>query len=160
MNKIDYYWSLDISTTNIGLALWDSNGKLVELKHLELKLPKDVSIENRDIYKAEIFRKYVQEYKNYVLNNLNGNIASIIVEEPLGGSNNSNTVSLLFGFNGICRYILYQIFNVYPKKLVYIIRDYYFVQNSLEWIIKKVKFLMFYPFLKDGKVKKRKIYME
>lgn len=117
MNKIDYYWSLDISTTNIGLALWDSNGKLVELKHLELKLPKDVSIENRDIYKAEIFRKYVQEYKNYVLNNLNGNIASIIVEEPLGGSNNSNTVSLLFGFNGICRYILYQIFNVYPKKI-------------------------------------------
>lgn len=117
MSKNIYYWSLDISTTNIGLALWDSNGKLVELKHLELKLPKDVPVEDRDLHKAEIFRKYVAEYKNYVSDKLNGNVASIFVEEPLGGSNNANTVSLLFGFNGICRYILYQIFDVYPKKI-------------------------------------------
>jgi hypothetical protein len=112
-----YVWSLDISTTNIGCALWDSKGKLIELKHLELKLGKDVSIENRDIHKAEIFRKYVLDFKERILNELNGEIVNIIVEEPLGGSNNPSTASLLFGFNGICRYILFGIFDLYPLKI-------------------------------------------
>lgn len=112
-----YIWSLDISTTNIGCALWDSKGKLIELKHLELKLSKDVPIEDRDIHKAEIFKKYVLEYKERLLNELNGELIHIIVEEPLGGSNNPTTASLLFGFNGICRYILYSIFNIYPQKI-------------------------------------------
>jgi len=112
-----YIWSLDISTTNIGSALWDSNGKLIELKHLELKLGKDIPIEDRDIHKAEIFRKYVLEFKDRVLNELNGEVIHIIVEEPLGGSNNPSTASLLFGFNGICRYILFTIFDMYPMKI-------------------------------------------
>jgi len=112
-----YIWSLDISTTNIGSALWDSKGRLIELKHLELKTDKNVPVEDRDIHKAEIFRKYTEEYKDRILNELNGEIEHIIVEEPLGGSNNSNTVSLLYGFNGICRYILYTTFNKYPKKI-------------------------------------------
>jgi len=112
-----YIWSLDISTTNIGMALWNSKGKLIELKHLELKTDKHTPVENRDIYKAEIFRKYVLDYKDYVLAELNGVINHVIVEEPLGGSNNSNTVSLLFGFNGITRYILYNIFEIYPMKI-------------------------------------------
>jgi hypothetical protein len=113
----NYIWSLDISTTNIGMALWDAKGKLIELKHLELKTDKNISIENRDIYKAEIFRKYVLDYKEHIINELNGIVTNIIVEEPLGGSNNANTVSLLYGFNGICRYILYLIFEKYPMKI-------------------------------------------
>ena len=64
-----YIWSLDISTTNIGSALWSDKGKLIELKHLELKNNKDIDAEDRVIYKAEIFKNYVQEYKNYVLKN-------------------------------------------------------------------------------------------
>jgi len=113
----NYIWSLDISTTNIGMTLWSNKGKLIELKHLELKTDKTTPVENRDIYKAEIFRKYVMEFKERVLYELNGEIIHIIVEEPLGGSNNANTVSLLFGFNGICRYILHAIFNIYPMKI-------------------------------------------
>ncbi|MDA3778799.1 MAG: hypothetical protein PF487_00965 [Bacteroidales bacterium] len=115
----NYIWSLDISTTNIGMALWNSKGKLIELTHLSLTIDKkkNVSVEDRDIYKAEIFKNYVLEFKDRILNQLNGKIVNIIVEEPLGGSNNANTVSLLFGFNGICRYILHTIFNVYPKKI-------------------------------------------
>jgi len=112
-----YIWSLDISTTNIGMALWDDKGKLIELKHLELKSDKNTPVENRDLYKAEIFRKYVLDFKERVLHTLNGVIAHVIVEEPLGGSNNANTVSLLFGFNGICRYILSTIFDLYPMKI-------------------------------------------
>lgn len=113
----NYIWSLDISTTNIGMALWDVNGKLIELKHLELKTDKNTPVENRDLYKAEIFKKYVMEFKERILNELNGIITQVIVEEPLGGSNNANTVSLLFGFNGICRYILYTVFGSYPMKI-------------------------------------------
>jgi hypothetical protein len=112
-----YIWSLDISTTNIGSSLWNNKGKLIELKHLELKTDKKITILNRDIYKAEIFRKYVLEYKERILNELNGEIINIIVEEPLGGSNNPSTASLLFGFNGICRYILFSIFEIYPLKI-------------------------------------------
>jgi len=110
-----YIWSLDVSTTNIGSTLMSTDGKLIELKHLELKLGKDVLINDRIIHKAEIFRKYVLEFKERVLNELNGEIIHIIVEKPLGGSNNANTVSLLYGFNGIVCYILYQIFDLYPK---------------------------------------------
>lgn len=113
----NYIWSLDISTTNIGSALWDKNGKLIELKHLELKTDKNVPVEDRDIYKAEIFRKYVLDFKEHILNELNGEIIHLIVEEPLGGSNNPSTLSLLYGFNGICRYILYNIFGIYPLKI-------------------------------------------
>jgi len=112
-----YIWSLDISTTNIGSALWDSNGKLIELKHLELKLGKDVPIEDRDIHKAEIFRKYVLDFQERILNELNGEIIHIIVEEPLGGSVNPSTAALLFGFNGVCRYILFRVFGLYPMKI-------------------------------------------
>ncbi|MFA5366411.1 MAG: hypothetical protein WC333_00610 [Dehalococcoidia bacterium] len=112
-----YNWSLDISTTNIGSALWDSNGKLIELKHLELKIGKKVPVVDREIHKAEIFKKWVLEYKNHIFNNLNGEIANIIVEEPLGGSNNPSTAALLFGFNGICRYIMFLIFDIYPVKI-------------------------------------------
>lgn len=112
-----YIWSLDISTTNIGMALWDNKGKLIELKHLELKTDKNTLVENRDIHKAEIFRKYVSDFKDRILHELNGEITHIIVEEPLGGSNNANTVSLLYGFNGICRYILFTIFGLYPIKI-------------------------------------------
>ena len=112
-----YIWSLDISTTNIGSTLVNMKGKLIELKHLELKLSKDINITDRIIHKAEIFRKYVEDFKKRILNELNGEIIEIIIEEPLGGSNNSNTVSLLYSFNGICTYILYKIFDIYPKKI-------------------------------------------
>jgi len=112
-----YIWSLDISTTNIGSALWDDKGKLIELKHLSLKTDSNIPIEDRDIHKAETFRKYVEDFKERILHELNGEITNIIVEQPLGGSNNSNTVSLLFGFNGICRYILFTVFNIYPRKI-------------------------------------------
>jgi len=112
-----YIWSLDISTTNIGFALWSINGKLIELKHLELKINKEISVDNRDIHKAEVFRNFVLNYKEHIFNDLNGELSHIIVEEPLGGSNNPTTNSLLFGFNGICRYILYQIFGIYPMKI-------------------------------------------
>jgi hypothetical protein len=153
-----YIWSLDISTTNIGSALWSDKGKLIELKHLELKTDKNIPVEIRDIHKAEIFRKYVNEYKERILHELNGEIIHIIVEEPLGGSNNANTVSLLYGFNGICRYILFTIFGLYPKKIsVYDSRK-IFCSELVKVTFKKgekVETLSFPPEYRD----KKKLYI-
>ena len=112
-----YIWSLDISTTNIGSSLWSSQGKLIELKHLELKLSKDINITDRIIHKSEIFRKYAEDYKERIRHELNGEINQIIIEAPLGGSNNINTIAILFEFNGICTYILYKAFDIYPIKI-------------------------------------------
>ena len=47
-----YIWSLDISTTNVGFALWDYKGNLIELKHLSLNIDKETAVEFRDLHKA------------------------------------------------------------------------------------------------------------
>lgn len=112
-----YIWSLDISTTNIGSTLVDNKGKLIELKHLELKIDKDIDVENRYIYKAKMFEEYILEYKERILKELNGEVIHIIVEEPLGSSNNINTAMLLAAFNGICCYTLFKVFGIYPERI-------------------------------------------
>lgn len=117
MDKFKYIWSLDLSTTNVGASLWNNKGELIELKHLELKAPSSVPIEERDIFKANTFREYVIAFKNRIQEEFNGEISHVIIEEPLGGSNNSKTVATLYEFNGICRYIIYTIFGVYPIKI-------------------------------------------
>ena len=113
-----YIWSLDVSTTNLGSALWDKSGKLIELKHLELKLGKNITVEDREIHKAELFRNYCVEYKKRIETEFNGEISNIIIEEPIGGSSvNVFTVNMLLSFNGICRYILYNTFGIIPMKI-------------------------------------------
>lgn len=112
-----YIWGLDISTTNIGFSLFSDKGKLIELKHLELKIDKSINVDQRYIHKAEIFKEYIKVYQEHVLNDLNGEITQIVVEQPLILSNNANTTAMLYGFNSICCYILFQLFNIIPKKI-------------------------------------------
>jgi hypothetical protein len=154
MGKEKFLWSLDISTTNIGTALWNRNGELIELKHLELKTDRGVEPEYRDIYKAEIFKNYIIGYKERIEKEYNAEIDTVVVEEPLGGSNNQNTVSLLFGFNGMCRYNLYEVFNVYPIKIsVYDARKQFCPELVHKKAIKgKVKDVLSFP----NEYKKRK----
>lgn len=110
-----YIWSLDVSTTNIGSTLMTLDGKLIELKHLELKLEKDIDIDNRLIHKVEIFKKYAIEYKERVLKEFNGEIIHTIIEKPLENSINTFTAMMLCEFNGMVRYAIYQIFETFPK---------------------------------------------
>jgi len=117
MSKNKYIWSLDLSTTNVGAALWDNKGELVELKHLKLKVSTKVNVEDRFIYKANTFKEYVMMFKQRINNEFDGEIISVVIEEPLGGSNNLKTVATLFEFNGICRYIIYEILGIIPIKI-------------------------------------------
>ena len=113
-----YYWSLDVSTTNVGAALWDENGKLVELKHLSLKINKDVLPEFRDLHKADLLKEYAENYNELVKIKYNGTIKHVFIEAPLNNTpKNINTTALLLGFNGIARYVLYQVFGFEPEKI-------------------------------------------
>lgn len=117
MNK--FYLSLDISTSKVGVALWDSsNGSLVELKHLVLNLKKDIDVEYRDLLKQDLFVDYFIKYKDYIKEEYNGDVVKVIVEAALPNTTiNINTTALLLGFNGMCRYELYKIFGIKPIKL-------------------------------------------
>lgn len=116
MNK--FSWSLDISTTNVGMALWDSNGKLIELNHLQLKVDRQIPEEDRDISKADLFKDYIVNFKDRILEEYNATIENIFVEAPFSHTpKNINTTALLLGFNGMARYVLFEVFGVPPLKI-------------------------------------------
>jgi hypothetical protein len=107
-DKINVLIGFDISTTCIGISVFNSStGDFIELNHIKLDVDKKISNENRYLYKANLFKEYINKYKIY-------NITHIIVEDPLQGSNNIMTVNQLLRFNGICCYILYQELNIEP----------------------------------------------
>jgi len=113
-----YIWSLDISTTNVGCALWNDKGKLIELKHLALKNDDNISTDCRDLHKCDVFKNYCIDFKNRIENELNGEIIHIVVEAPLQNTPvNINTTALLLGFNGMARYVLHEVFGLFPYKL-------------------------------------------
>ena len=113
-----YSLSLDVSTTNVGVALWDENGNLEELKHLELKIDKNIPVEDRYIYKSNLFRDYLISFKIRVEDEYNCVIDNVFIEAPLSNTpKNINTTAMLLGFNGIACYTIYQIFGVIPKKI-------------------------------------------
>jgi hypothetical protein len=113
-----YIWSLDISTTNVGCSLWNNKGKLIELKHLALKSDKETSVDDRDIHKADVFKEYCIAYRQRIENDLNGEMLHIFVEAPLQNTpKNINTTALLLGFNGMARYVLYEVFDLMPIKI-------------------------------------------
>ena len=111
-----YSISFDISTSNVGLALWDQKGKLVELKHVELKIDKNIPEQDRYLNRADIFEEYIKNFKLRVENEYDAIIENIFVEAPLSNTpKNINTTAKLLGFNGIACFILYKIFHKAPK---------------------------------------------
>lgn len=116
MKKEKVYLAFDISTTCIGISLFDETGNLIEINHLVLKTDNDVKTEFRYLIKSNFFKDYIQKYKDY-------DVIDIFIEDPLLGSNNIFTASLLLKFNGICTYILHNEFTVLPKHIsVYEVR--------------------------------------
>lgn len=116
--KKKYSLSLDVSTTNVGIALWDELGRLVELKHLELLTAKDTAVEDRYIFKANLFRDYIISFKERIDTEYDAIINNVFIEAPLSNTpKNINTTAMLLGFNGIASYKLYEILGIVPKKI-------------------------------------------
>ena len=104
---------LDVSTTTIGISLVviDDNGDIrpVEVTHLRLNTPAKIKGAKALFMKNDMFTDKLREYADkYVID-------SVVIEEPLISSNNSNTVSTLLKFNGIVSWSVYHILGVVPE---------------------------------------------
>lgn len=98
--------SLDISTSVIGISVFDEkDGSLIELDYIKFK-PKQTIFEKLDSFKQKI--------KHYEL----VDVKYIAIEEPLkkfqGKFSNATTISLLNFFNGMISAHMYSTFKVEP----------------------------------------------
>lgn len=101
--------SLDVSTTTIGVALFEDmgdHGKLIYLKEITPK------IKNKN-KNEELFKK-VDLFESEILKDLS-NIKRVIIEEPLLQSNNVYTIATLLKFNGMISKSVYDHLGVIPE---------------------------------------------
>lgn len=109
---MDLYLAFDISTSNVGMTMFNGDGDILFCKHLKLETSKTVTSERRMFVKSDLFKDYVMNIKKTIDEGALGTIKGIFIEEPLIASNNQFTASLLQKFNGMCSYFLYSTFNV------------------------------------------------
>jgi len=106
----NYILALDVSTTTIGIAIFEdlgNKGKLTLLHHVSPKVkPKRINKYEEMFEKVRIFeQEFLTRYKGV-------GITKVIIEEPLLGSNNINTVATLLRFNGMIARAVYEILGV------------------------------------------------
>ena len=109
-NNSEYLLSLDVSTSTIGIALFDiDTRKLKLLHHVSPKVkPKPESKMEELFKKVEIFeREFLSQYSNF-------NITKVVIEEPLLQSNNVYTIATLLRFNGMISKSIYETIGVVP----------------------------------------------
>jgi hypothetical protein len=109
----EFLLALDVSTSTIGIALFQDLGNKLELKllhHVSPKVkPKPESKMQELFEKAIIFEEeFLKKYKEF-------NISKVVIEEPLLRSNNVNTVATLLRFNGMISRSVYDILGVIPE---------------------------------------------
>ena len=97
---------LDISSSKIGIAVLDSNENIKVSEVIKLK--PNMTLEER----ADIFAKRMEQIeKHYVP-------IAVYIEQPAlmfkGGKTTAQTMAKLQRFNGMCSYIVYDIFKMQP----------------------------------------------
>ena len=102
---------LDISTTTIGVCLMSiENGeeKILKLTHISPKISSKIKGIESLFLKKNIFEsEFIDQYKDY-------GITDIVIEEPLLGSNNVNTVGILLKFNALISDVIYKSLGIVP----------------------------------------------
>lgn len=111
-NRTPIYLGLDVSTSCIGVCIVEDdgseNGKILELTHINPKVPKKMD-ENEKLYvKKKIFQEFIEKYKGV-------GITHVIIEEPLMRANNVLTVSILLRFNGMISDCIYNELGIIPQ---------------------------------------------
>jgi len=101
------FLSFDISTSCIGVSIFNEDKELMNVKALKMKIIEKTT-EDTEILKGDAFKSFVKELDIF-------EIIDIFVEEPLVKSNNVYTVNKLLKFNGICSYILRDVLGIIPK---------------------------------------------
>ena len=102
---------LDVSTHCIGISVVeyvDDKISLIEVTHLRPKIPTKVKGMESLFLKSSIFKEKIEDYVKF-------GITDVVIEEPLVGSNNIETVATLLKFNGMVSQTVYNVFGVVPE---------------------------------------------
>jgi hypothetical protein len=110
--KSKFILSLDVSTSTIGIALFEDNGKTGDLKllhHVTPNVKPKPSNKMEELFrKVEIFNnEFLNKYKDF-------GITRVIIEEPLLQSNNVYTIATLLRFNGMISKSVYDVIGIVP----------------------------------------------
>lgn len=109
----EFLLALDVSTSTIGIALFEDLGNKGELKLLHHVSPK---VKPKPIDKMEeLFRKVEIFEKEFLSNYADVGITKVIIEEPLLQSNNVYTIATLLRFNGMISKSVYDTIGVVPE---------------------------------------------
>ena len=125
--NVKYILGLDVSTSTIGISLFEDKGTYGKLKLLHhvtpIVKPKPATKMQELFEKAKIFEvEFLEKYADV-------GIVKVIIEEPLLRSNNVNTVATLLRFNGMISRAVYDILGIVPEYISsYDARKYAFPQ--------------------------------
>ena len=132
---------LDVSTRTIGLALFDIETKnLLELSHISPKVKTENKVEEL-LLKSAVFREKLNTYVGL-------GITTVVIEEPLLGSNNVFTVGTLIRYNSLICKEVYDALGVVPE----LITTYNSRKFAFPHLVKqndKGKFVLFGGFPRD-----------
>ena len=111
--KQSFLLALDVSTSTIGIALFEDFGNKGELRLLHhvspIVKPKPSSKMEELFKKVEIFEKeFLFKYKDV-------GITRVVIEEPLLQSNNVYTIATLLRFNGMISKSVYDTLGIVPE---------------------------------------------
>lgn len=109
----EFLLALDVSTSTIGIALFEDLGSSGELKLLHHVSPKvKPKPENK---MEELFRKVEIFEQEFLVNYADFGITKVVIEEPLLQSNNVYTIATLLRFNGMISKSVYDTIGVVPE---------------------------------------------
>lgn len=108
----EFLLALDVSTSTIGIALFEDLGTSGELKLLHHVSPKvKPKPENK---MEELFKKVEIFEQEFLVNYADFGITKVVIEEPLLQSNNVYTIATLLRFNGMISKSVYDTIGVVP----------------------------------------------
>jgi len=109
----EFILALDVSTSTIGIALFEDlgdKGKLKLLHHVSPKVKPQPENKMEELFKkVEIFQtEFLNKYADF-------GITRVIIEEPLLQSNNVYTIATLLRFNGMISKSVFDTIGVVPE---------------------------------------------
>ena len=109
----EFLLALDVSTSTIGIALFEDLGDKGDLKLLHHVSPKVKPQPESKM--EELFRKVEIFEKEFLSNYSDFGITRVVIEEPLLQSNNVYTIATLLRFNGMISKSVYDTIGVVPE---------------------------------------------